>query len=192
MRMVDRVRKTWTVAELYTLPEDGNKYELVHGELFVTPAPTVSHETILARLTRLLDPYVAANALGFVYRARAVVAVSDQTEVEPDLMVRQPPDDMDAGWRAVPLPTLVIEVTSDSTRRRDRVHKRNLYAELGIPEYWIADRADRSVRIVRLGQPDVVATESIAWHPAGVRDPLSITIADVFGPPLGDRSSDHG
>jgi len=97
---------------------------------------------------------------------------------------------MDAGWRAVPLPTLVIEVTSDSTRRRDRVHKRNLYAELGIPEYWIVDREDRSVRIVRQGQPDVVATESIAWHSPGMSEPLGIELADVFGPPPGDRSSD--
>ena len=53
--------KVWTLEELDALPEDGNKYELVRGELFVTPPPTYDHETILARLTRLIEPYVAAN-----------------------------------------------------------------------------------------------------------------------------------
>ena len=182
MRMADRVRKRWTVEELYSLPEDGNKYELIHGELFVTPAPTPSHETILARLTRVLDPYVAANDLGFVYRARAVVAVSDDTEVEPDLMVRQPAADSHASWREVPLPILVVEVASDSTRRRDRVHKRNLYTELEISEYWMIDGEDGTVRIVRPGQSDVVATESLVWHPAGASEPLPIAITEILGP----------
>ena len=92
MAMADRVRKKWTVEELHSLPDDGNTYELVHGELFVTPAPTLLHETVLARLTRILDPYVAANDLGYVYRPRAVIMVGDDTEVEPDFMVRQPPE----------------------------------------------------------------------------------------------------
>ena len=80
--------KRWTLEELHRLPDDGNKYELVRGNLFVTPAPTEAHETILARLTMILVPYVAANELGLVYRPRAVVRF-DGSEVEPDLMVRQ-------------------------------------------------------------------------------------------------------
>ena len=180
MPMVDRVRKRWTVEELYSLPEDGNKYEIIHGDLFVTPVPTPSHETILARLTRMLDPYVEANRLGCVYHPRAAIAVSDDTEVEPDLMVRQPPTDLGATWRDVPLPILIVEVASDSTRRRDRVHKRNLYDELGIAEYWMVDRDDRSCTIVRPGQSDVVATESLLWHPHGVATPLPISVGVVF------------
>jgi len=65
--------KVWTLKELHSLPDDGNKYELVRGELLVTPPPPDEHETIAARLTRLLDPFVAANELGFIYRPRAVV-----------------------------------------------------------------------------------------------------------------------
>ena len=181
--MANRVQKRWTLEELYSLPDDGNKYELIHGELFVTPAPTVSHETILARLTRILDPYVEANGLGYVFRPRAAIRYGDDTEVEPDLMVRQPPEDPGAGWASRPMPILVAETSSDSTRRRDRVHKRTLYAELGIPEYWIVDGADRTVRIVRPGYADVVATESMSWHPIGANAPLEIALADIFGPP---------
>jgi Uma2 family endonuclease len=80
--------KRWTLEELHSLPDDGNKYELVRGELFVTPPPNDDHETILSRLSRILDRYVEANGLGLVYHPRSVVRV-DGSEVEPDLMVRR-------------------------------------------------------------------------------------------------------
>ena len=188
MHMANRVQKRWTLEELHSLPDDGNKYELIRGELFVTPAPTLSHETIAARLTRILDPYVAANDLGYVYRPRAVINIGDDSEVEPDLMVRELPADVNAGWAAAPLPILVVEIASDSTRRRDRVNKRGIYADAGIPEYWIVDGDDRTIRIVRLGREDVVARESFDWHPATVAAPLVISVIDVFGP---ERKSTH-
>src|SRR2546430_9950820 len=96
MHMAARA-KQWTLREVHSLPDDGNKYELVRGELFVTPPPTDEHETILARLTRLLDPYVAAHGLGFIYHPRAVLRF-EGSEVEPDLMVRQPQADPEAPW----------------------------------------------------------------------------------------------
>ena len=182
MHMANRAKKRWTLEELDSLPDDGNKYELIHGELFVTPPPTFQHETILARLTRILDPYVAANNLGFVYHPRAVIRVGDDSEVEPDLMVRQPPADETVGWTNAPLPILVVEVASDSTRRRDRVEKRNIYAEVGIPEYWMVDGDDRTVRIIRSGQSDVTSGDTFTWHPAGVAEPLRIATVDIFGP----------
>jgi Uma2 family endonuclease len=182
MPMANRVQKRWTLEELHSLPDDGNKYELIRGELFVTPAPTVSHETILARLARILDPYVAANGLGYVYHPRAVIRVESDTEVEPDLMVRQPPEDLTVSWTEVPLPILVIEVASDSTRRRDRMHKRGLYTDVRIPEYWIIDGADRTIRVIRHGQDDVTTHDTLTWHPLGAELPLVIDLADVFGP----------
>lgn len=181
MRMVNRTRG-WTIAELYRLPDDGNKYELVRGQLFVTPPPTDAHETIAARLARLLDPYVAANELGLIYRPRAVVRIGSDTEVEPDLMVRQPQDVPDATWKNAPIPILIVEIESDSTRRRDRVYKRGVYMNAGIAEYWIVDGDARTIRAVRPGQEDVVASHSLEWHPDGAEQPLVIWLADVFGP----------
>ena len=180
MAMANSVQKKWTIEELESLPDDGNKYELIYGQLFVTPAPTVSHETILARLSRILGPYVAENELGFLYHPRSVIRVDPDTEVEPDLMVRQPPEDVDSNWASQPLPILVAEVASKSTRRRDRLHKRGLYADIAIPEYWMVDGQDRSVRIIR-GNMDVIAGDSFEWHPAGAKGPLVISLADVFG-----------
>ena len=183
MHMVSPIRR-WTIGDLYSLPDDGNKYEIIRGELFVTPPPTDAHETIAARLHRLLDPYVAANGLGLIYRPRAVVRIADHTEVEPDLMVRQPQDVPQASWVGAPLPILVVEIASDSTRRRDRMYKRSLYVDEGIEQYWMVDGEDRTVRIVRPGVEDVTVRESLHWHPAGVAAPLVISLADIFGPAI--------
>jgi Putative restriction endonuclease len=105
MPMATRTKR-WTLEELDRLPEDGNRYELVRGELFVTPAPTDDHETIAARLTRLVDPYVAAHGLGYVYRPRAVVQRKG-SQVEPDLMVRAAQTTPRATWKRAPLPILI-------------------------------------------------------------------------------------
>ena len=183
MPMANPTRR-WTIADLDTLPDDGNTYELVRGHLFVTPPPTDRHETISARLTRLLDPYVAAHDLGLIYHPRAVVQIDDDTQVEPDLMVRLPQDAPNASWSAAPRPILVVEIASDSTRRRDRVHKRSFYGDVGIPEYWIVDDEDRTIRVIRPGQTDVVGRDTVTWHPHGAATPLVIPLVDVFGPVL--------
>ena len=176
--MATRV-KVWTLKELHSLPDDGNKYELVRGELFVTPAPTDEHETIAARLTRLLDPYVAANGLGFIYRPRAVMQFRG-SEVEPDLMVRQPHPRPRAGWAKAPKPLLIVEIISDSTRGRDRNQKKSFYMEAGVPEYWIVDPESRTITVVRPHEADHEESKRLSWEAAGVAEPLVIRVADVF------------
>ena len=172
--------REWTIEEMERLPDDGNKYEVVHGELFVTPAPTPVHEIVAARLSNVLTPYVARHGLGLVFHPRAVVRFQG-SEVEPDLMVRQLPDSPDASWQNAPTPSLVVEIVSATTRRRDHVHKRELYAEVGIPEYWIADASERTVRVVRAGRDDLVATELIEWAPGPGIEPLVVRLGDIFG-----------
>jgi Uma2 family endonuclease len=172
--------KHWTLEEVHSLPDDGNKYEVVRGELFVTPPPTDDHETITARLTRILDPFVAANGLGMVYHARAVMRF-EGSEVEPDLMVRQPhPRGRKGSWDDAPTPTLVVEVLSPSTRRRDHEQKRQLYLDAGVAEYWIIDPDNGSIRVVRSGRPDELVREALSWTPAGVAAPLRIEVHQLF------------
>jgi Uma2 family endonuclease len=171
--------RAWTLAELHRLPEDGNKYELVYGELFVTPAPTEEHETIASRLARMIDPYVAKHRLGLVYRPRAVVQ-RRKSEVEPDLMVRAERIRRRGSWRGAPVPLLVVEIVSPTTRLRDHIKKRNYYADIGVAEVWIVDAGDRSVRVVRPNAEDVVVTRTLTWTPAGVARRLVISLAKVF------------
>ena len=174
------VAKRWSLEEVHSLPDDGNKYELVRGELFVTPPPTDPHETIAARLTRVLDPYVESQGLGYVYHPRAVMRF-EGSEVEPDLMVRQPHANADASWDDAPIPILVVEILSPGTRRRDQAQKRSLYMDAGVAEYWMVDAERRTITAVRPGRDDVVAGAELVWSPAGVSAPLTLEVARVFG-----------
>ena len=179
MHMATRA-KQWTLDEVHSLPDDGNKYELVRAELFVTPPPSEDHETILARLSRILDPYVAANGLGMVYHPRSVMRF-EGSEVEPDLMVRQPRTDKGRDWDDAPTPILIVEVLSGSTRRRDHVQKRELYLDAKVAEYWIVDPERVSIRVVRAGSTDEVITDQLTWSPRGARQPLVVDLAAIFG-----------
>ena len=171
--------KRWTLRELHSLPDDGNKYELVDGQLFVTPAPTNTHETLLALLTRALEPYVAANGLGLIYRARAIVRFR-RNEVEPDLFIRPLTPRPVRSWTTAPLPILIVEVLSPSTRRRDHLQKRRLYTRANVPDYWIVDDEDRTITIVRPGEPDRVADRLLAWKPVGAGKSFRLDVPSFF------------
>jgi Uma2 family endonuclease len=171
--------KRWTLEELHSLPDDGNKYELIRGELFVTPAPTDEHETILAKLTRILDPYVATNGFGYVYRARAVLQF-EGSEAEPDLMVRQPHPRRKGRWRTAPIPTLVVEVHSPYTGRRDCQQKREYYLDAGVAEYWMIDPEEQTLTVVRAGEADVVVRDRLTWSPPDASAPLGVEVDDIF------------
>jgi Uma2 family endonuclease len=183
MHMAAATRQ-WTLDELHRLPDDGNKYELVRGELFVTPSPTVYHENLCADLCALLVPYVKQWTLGRMHRPRAVVRASG-SEVEPDLMVR-PISTEPRDWAKLPLPLLVVEVLSSSTRRRDLGAKRDLYMQLGIADYWIVDRFDRVIRIVRPREAEVVCAERVAWQPVGAGEALVIDVPAYFRDAVGE------
>ncbi|HEU4994402.1 MAG TPA: Uma2 family endonuclease [Gemmatimonadaceae bacterium] len=174
--------KKWTLRELHRLPDDGNKYEVVRGELFVTPPPTDEHETILAKLTEILGPYVRVHGLGHVYHPRAVMRF-EGSEVEPDLMVRSEhprPTGRDVDWTRAPIPILVVEIASGYTRRRDRGEKRRLYLDAAVEEYWIIDPEQRDVTVVHGGQRDSTHRDFVNWLPAGLAVPLTFEVGELF------------
>jgi Uma2 family endonuclease len=170
--------KVWTLEELHSLPDDGNKYELIRGELFVTPAPAVGHETVLSRLVEVLLPYVKAHRLGSVYSSKPVIR-REGSETQPDLVVG-PRLDPRASWDDIPLPILVVEVASPTTRRRDRDQKRSFYMELGIPEYWMIDPESRSLTVIRCDHADGMATEVYVWQPPGAMAGLEVSVPALF------------
>jgi Uma2 family endonuclease len=174
----------WTRADLQRLPDDGNKYEVVRGELFVTPAPSPGHQEIISVLARDITSYVQAQSLGRVHQARSVVVI-EGSEVEPDLYVRPTVPVPPPSWEDAPPPILVVEVLSNATRRRDQIKKRSLYMDARIAVYWIVDRNDRSIRVVRPGQEDVLATDTLRWHPTGAVDLFELDVAGVFREALG-------
>jgi Uma2 family endonuclease len=171
--------KVWTLEELHSLPDDGNKYELVRGELFVTPPGTNEHETVGARISQLITAYVAALGL-LVYHPRSVVRF-EGSEVEPDLMVRASKRGLGNAWDKAPVPILIVEVLSPSTRRRDFKHKRDFYMDVGVEEYWIVDPDRRTITSIRRDRADVTAHDRLSWFPAGASAALEINVAQVFG-----------
>lgn len=175
----------WTVPDLYRLPEDGNTYELVHGELFVTPAPSAHHQEVVSALTEVLFPYVAKHGIGRLHFPHSVVRVGTHSQVEPDLMVRPVTARPPSSWDTAPLPILVVEVTSGTTARRDRIQKRSLYLEAGIPDYWIVDRERRTITTVRPRSDDAELAGELVWHPAGAAERLTIDVRRLFAEALG-------
>jgi Uma2 family endonuclease len=173
----------WTLELLHRLPDDGNKYELVRGELFVTPPPSYGHETVLAKLHDILAPFVREHQLGYVYRPKAVMRF-EGSEVEPDLMVRAAhPDvrDDDSDWTRAPIPELVVEVLSGATRRRDRKQKKDLYLDAGVREYWIVDRVEHAITVVRR-TGETVVRDRMTWSPEGASSPLEFAVEKIFSP----------
>lgn len=178
----------WTLADLERLPDDGNKYEVVRGELFVTPPPNYGHESIASVLHSILEPYVRAHSVGQIQRPRAVFRF-EGSEVEPDLIVRPATATLPRDWQSAPKPLLIVEILSDSTRRRDHVAKREFYVDAEIPEYWIVSGDERTVRVVRPGTDDNVVAGSFGWQPLHDVAPLMVDVRALFREAIGEADT---
>ena len=172
----------WTKAAVQALPDDGQRYELVWGELLVTPAPSPRHERVLMDLLEALLPYVRRHGLGRVYSSKAELSWGDDTRFQPDIMV-VPPDEAHATrWEDVQHPTLVVEILSPSSTRYDRFPKRRAYQEAGVPLYWVVDPEGQQVEVwmPSLTFP-VIERDRVTWNPAGASSPLLVDLALLFG-----------
>jgi Uma2 family endonuclease len=161
--------RPWTRTELARLPDDGNRYEVLDGELLVTPQASVSHQRIATNLVVALAPYCARYAIGFVVGPGAVPF--GKNELQPDVqVVPGPPPPAKTEWTALPLPLLVIEILSDSTSRRDLGVKLEAYMRLGVPTYWVVDGEERRVTVCSNSSGEsVVVTDILRWQPrAGI------------------------
>lgn len=178
MHMVTATRG-WTRADLERLPDDGNRYEVLDGALLVTPAPFVPHQFAASQLLILLGAYCRAHEIGVAFGPGAIP--HGRSELIPDVLVALDVTwPLPRRWTAMPTPALVVEVLSDSTRRRDLGIKREAYDRWGIPEYWIVDDDDQSVTVVRRGAPDVRVTDTLRWQPRAALPALEIAVTDVF------------
>lgn len=146
------VTKRWTHEDLDRLPEseNGDRYEIIDGELFVTPSAIPLHQLVDYRLTRWIGDYVEGGRLGQVFFAPVDVKLGDQTLI-PDLLFIRRDRLHIVGPKAIEgAPDLVVEILSPSTQHRDRGRKAEIYARSGVPEYWIVDPQARSVTIFGL------------------------------------------
>jgi Uma2 family endonuclease len=163
------------------LPDDGNRYETVHGELLVTPAPRLTHQRIVVRLTVALDDYVRRHQVGEVLASPADISWGPDILVQPDLFVASLAETRSGAWSQVKTLLLAIEVLSPSTARADRFTKRRLFQEVGVPLYWIVDPDASAIEVWTPGAAfPAVERESVSWHPAGASAPLALKLNELF------------
>ena len=172
----------WTAGMARALPDDGRRYEVLDGELFVSPAPSPRHQVVLARLYVCLHPYVTSNRLGWTLWSPAEVEFSITRLVQPDVFVV--PDTgtgEPATWREVTSLLLAVEALSPATARADRGPKRRIYQDQAVPEYWVLDLDARLVERWRPGdeRPEILSRE-ISWEPRAGIEPLRIDLNDLF------------
>ena len=128
----------WTAERALALPADGNRYEVLDGELFVTPAPSWTHQAAVGALYAHLRAYVRDNELGWAMLSPADIVFSPTRLVQPDLfVVPMRPEGEPRTWAEVTTLLLAVEVISPSTARADRHRKRLLYQSEGVGEYWV-------------------------------------------------------
>jgi Uma2 family endonuclease len=139
-----------TYEDFLLFPDDGKRHELIDGEHYVTPAPSVRHQRILQHLNRLLDGFAEAHGLGKVFFAPLDVLLSEHDVVEPDLMfISNERASIVTAAHLRGAPDLAVEVLSPSSRRQDEVLKRGLYERAGVDEYWLVDPEAETVKVFR-------------------------------------------
>lgn len=173
----------YTADMVRALPDDGNLYETVYGELLVNPAPRAWHQLIVGRLFRTVADYLDRHPVGTLLQSPADISWGDDTLVQPDLFVVDVDEARTLDWTQMKTLFLVIEVLSPSTARNDRFTKRRLYQEQDIPLYWIVDADEHRVEVWRpeLQFPEM-ESERMTWHPARGPAPLVVELAELFRP----------
>jgi Uma2 family endonuclease len=141
----------WTYNDYAALPDDGKRYEIVNGVLYMTPSPTGPHQDAVGRFYAYLLTHVETAGLGKIRIAPFDVELAPDVVVQPDVFVVLKANfDKITKTRIIGAPDLVIEVSSPSTVGYDRREKQDAYASAGVPEYWVAHPTEREVEVLVL------------------------------------------
>jgi Uma2 family endonuclease len=182
-------RYRWTDTEVRALmeatPGHWPRFELMGGELIVTPAPGNVHQVAVGQILGVLDDYISAQGIGVALASPGDLRLLPGTIAQPDVFVAPPggpPDPEDkSGWSAVKRLLVAVEVISPSSIRTDRVEKRDYYMSAGVPEYWVADC---DARVIERWNPEretpTIVSTTLTWRPFGAREPLVMNLAQLF------------
>jgi Uma2 family endonuclease len=171
-------RALLTYSDYAALPDDGRRYELHQGELSVTPAPGTRHQEAIVNLIGFLLQHVRSRGLGKVFVAPTDCILSNVTVVQPDVFYIAADRLTIISERGIEgAPTMVVEVLSPSTAHLDRGRKMTLYAEHGVPYYWIVDPEGRSVEAYTLTGTAYALAGRVTGEPAAL-PPFSDLMVD--------------
>src|SRR5881392_3010170 len=173
----------WTADMVRQLPDDGNRYEVVYGELLVTPAPRLNHQLLVSRLAVAIAKYLEHEPVGVMLTSPADISWGQDVLVQPDVFVIPHDEARTREWSRVRSLLLVVEVLSPTTERADRFTKRRRYQEAGVPLYWVADGAQQRVEV---WTPDsafpLIAMERLIWRPVGADRAFTLALEELFRP----------
>jgi Uma2 family endonuclease len=172
----------YTYEDWLTIPEDRSRlYEIVDGELFVSPPPTFRHQQVVNNVSRMLSNLALEHGLGEVVQSPVGVRLEEDSILEPDVLFLASGRLHVVGSEGVLLgpPDLVVEVLSPSNRAHDLNRKRERYLATGVPELWIVDAEAKILEVWRPGatepeRPSDVATWRVGEHA------FEIALADIF------------
>jgi Uma2 family endonuclease len=162
--MTTKIEPLMTIADLEAMPDDGNRYEIIEGELFVSRAPGLTHQIVSDNIVFLVRNYLELNPIGVVVSTPGLI-LSDYSGVIPDIVFfsNKTREKIVSGERLISAPDLLIEILSAGSEniRRDRVAKRQLYAKHAVPEYWLVDHDQRVVEIYLLRAASLELTATL-------------------------------
>lgn len=171
--MAGRSKVHFKAGDIWDAPDDDLRYEVIDGELFMTPAPIPMHQLGLMVLSNLIYNWIDPRGLGKVFGSPVGVVLDEETAVQPDLIFIARERLGIIGERGVEgPPDLVVEALSPSTEARDRGVKMRRYAAAGISHYWLLNVRARSLEPFALGEN--------GYEPAGVSGPGSIFRPALF------------
>jgi Uma2 family endonuclease len=170
--MVANRKARFLAEDIWDTPEDGNRYEVIDGELYVAPPPVREHQHASSELQGTIWSYLRTNPIGVIYAAPFGVILTGLSGVQPDLVyVSNERRGILTDQGVSGAPDLVIEILSPSTRSRDRGIKLRAYEAAGVPYYWIADPRARTLEERVLGED-------------GYGTPTVYRVGDTFQPAL--------
>lgn len=176
-----------TYEDYVSFPDDGKRHELIDGEHYVTPAPLTKHQRISINLAAAMHHHCQQTKTGRVFSAPTEVKLTETDVVQPDLLyISKDRDHLITRENIQGAPDFIVEILSDSTRRRDERLKRHLYEQHGVKEYWIVDPELETVKIYRLqeGRYDVPQEFTTEQTHATLTTPLlpnfSFSLSDLL------------
>lgn len=140
-------KKTYTYEDYLKTPDD-ERYELINGELIMSPSPVTFHQWVLKNIGRELEKFVSKKKLGYVFYAPLDVYFDDKNVFQPDILfIAKDRVDIISKKNIQGAPDIAIEILSESTAYKDLVKKKKIYEKFGVQEYWVADPEEKTIEI---------------------------------------------
>lgn len=143
-------KKKYTYQDYFNLPDDGPRYELINGELVMTPAPNTMHQNIIVKMIYEIERFLQQQKIGKLFCAPTDVKFSDSNILQPDIFfISKERSGIITEKMINGTPDVIIEILSPGTAYYDLLEKKEIYEQSGVAEYWIVDPKKLRIDVYR-------------------------------------------